>query len=759
MASDGRQSQNTGEETTFEERTANPRDRFRRLMEKDSRRYEMLVLGVEVCYLVIFVGYLVLSSQFEFQLPEHGYTIDFKKSSNRKRNGPPPPGPKGPKGPKGAGGRRLARDDYYATCMAHLWSEGAGRMNSEGDEDALLEMIGGAAQLMNYCDAELMGTSMIADFISVLKVNNFIPLLFVLVRAWRLVGCRGAHLEALRRRLCGSWVVQTGFHMVALSWYGAMAGLFNTMTLSGGMTAQKFQEALYIGPTVYVFLLATLCLTVLDYRQAVIASTTSYGCFVAPTLVLFASMVDKKRDWSALPLLMFDQSILLVAIIAVCFARRSSWQDRQADFNRSEQLMDGIIGEKVKRCQAEFTAEQLHSSRQRKEADGESSYLHGPNLPLHETRGDAEMAAAMWPTPPSTLSAPADMDRLSLLNNTGVPRCDCLPMSSKVHVNGSSAPKPASELQVGEEVLCYDHLCGSIKFVPAVDVGVVTGPCNWSHVTMADGTTVSITAEHPVRVVGQVPEEEDEAKGVWGLGGGRVTHAGDLRPGRDLLKILRLGAVPVQEMRVEMDTLPRVRINLLQSWRYSMFCSQKVGSEMTAVAVESSDCLEGRGSTDLKERNTFIDVDDRDLGAYTPRKPKSAPERLVQMPVSELKENDDPGSAGSETQTGGESDRKEGRGSVGSSDQETESISFQHAEGRCSPCLFQIRHFQNPEQYSVCTKADCQLRLCHFPHSEEYIQKFKTAKRKYERKNRLAYRKGVGAQEEAYDLQPTLEHL
>eukprot|EP00931_Biecheleriopsis_adriatica_P027165 TRINITY_DN16376_c0_g1_i3.p1 TRINITY_DN16376_c0_g1~~TRINITY_DN16376_c0_g1_i3.p1 ORF type:complete len:756 (-),score=155.06 TRINITY_DN16376_c0_g1_i3:279-2546(-) len=755
MASDGRQSQNTGEETTFEERTANPRDRFRRLMEKDSRRYEMLVLGVEVCYLVIFVGYLVLSSQFEFQLPEHGYTIDFKKSSNRKRNGPPPPGPKGPKGPKGAGGRRLARDDYYATCMAHLWSEGAGRMNSEGDEDALLEMIGGAAQLMNYCDAELMGTSMIADFISVLKVNNFIPLLFVLVRAWRLVGCRGAHLEALRRRLCGSWVVQTGFHMVALSWYGAMAGLFNTMTLSGGMTAQKFQEALYIGPTVYVFLLATLCLTVLDYRQAVIASTTSYGCFVAPTLVLFASMVEKKRDWSALPLLMFDQSILGVAIIAVCFARWSSWENRKVDFKRSERLMDGIIGEKVKRCQAEFTAEQLHSSRQSKAADGESSYLHGP-IPLQKAMGDAEIAAAMWPTPPSTLSAPADMDRLSLLKKEGAPRCDCLPMSSKVHVNGSSAPKPASELQVGEEVLCYDHLCGSIKFVPATDVGVVTGPCNWSHVTMADGTAVSITADHPVRVVGQVSEEEDEATGVWGLGGGRVTHAGDLRPGRDLLKILRLGAVPVQEMRVEMDTLPRVRINLLQSWRYSMFCSQKVGSEMTAVAVESSDCLEGRGPLDLKERNTFIDVGDQDLGAYSaPRKPKSAPSRL-QMPTSGLKEKHD---SGSETQTGDESDRKEGRGSAGSNDQETESIDFQHAEGRCSPCLFQMRYFQNPEQYPACSKAGCQLRLCHFPHSEEYIQKFKSAKRRYEKKNRVAYRKGMGVVEEADDSSPTTESL
>ncbi|CAK8995455.1 unnamed protein product [Durusdinium trenchii] len=169
-----------------------------------------------------------------------------------------------------------------------------------------------------------------------------------------------------------------------------------------------------------------------------------------------------------------------------------------------------------------------------------------------------------WHSPPSIAetaqSAPANPDRLALLKGTA--RCDCLPLTAKVYLEGRPAAVPASQLEVGDRLLCYDHLAGSIRFVDVNDCGVVSGECEWSHITMADGTSVSVTAEHPVRVVGEV---DSDGRGAFGLGGGQVVNAGQLRPEKDMLKILRLGAVPVQTMHLKSSQEPRVRVNLHQS--------------------------------------------------------------------------------------------------------------------------------------------------------------------------------------------------
>eukprot|EP00913_Durusdinium_trenchii_P014709 g13799.t1 len=272
--------------------------------------------------------------------------------------------------------------------------------------------------------------------------------------------------------------------------------------------------------------------------------------------------------------------------------------ERQSCDLLQEKLKTFIIDEKVKRCAAELAAQAAQGETQ-VSTDGESSYLYhagAANPPC-------------WHSPPSIAetaqSAPANPDRLALLKGTA--RCDCLPLTAKVYLEGRPAAVPASQLEVGDRLLCYDHLAGSIRFVDVNDCGVVSGECEWSHITMADGTSVSVTAEHPVRVVGEV---DSDGRGAFGLGGGQVVNAGQLRPEKDMLKILRLGAVPVQTMHLKSSQEPRVRVNLHQSLacteRYSLFCSQGSGAEMTAVAVESSDALEGRGPSDLQVQNTFI---------------------------------------------------------------------------------------------------------------------------------------------------------
>jgi len=304
-------------------------------------------------------------------------------------------------------------------------------------------------------------------------------------------------------------------------------------------------------------------------------------------------------------------------------------------------------------------------------------------------------------------------------------------------------------------VLCYDHLAGSIKFVEVEDVATLSGECEWSHIVMADGTRVSVTADHPVRVVGQAPELPDsETRGAWGLGGGRVSRAGNLRPGKDMLKLLRLGAVPLAEMHIETDTAPRIRVNLKQSWRYSLFCSQSAGLEMTAVAVESSNALEGRSRDDVHVKNGFLSLAEEQGASNPAKKPKSAPDRLITVEVMEALKSDastskgtvttgedarDRGSSTDATGAGGSSDEKEAWVDV--ADSSEEASDQLHATGQCQPCLFHHRHLTEPDKYPRCIKPNCQVRYCHEMHSEEFVQRFRAAKRKYEKKNRHDYRK------------------
>lgn len=233
-----------------------------------------------------------------------------------------------------------------------------------------------------------------------------------------------------------------------------------------------------------------------------------------------------------------------------------------------------------------------------------------------------------------------------------------------------------------------------------------------------------------------------------------MSPAGNLRAGKDMLKLLRLGAVPVAEIHTETDTAPRVRVNLKQSWRYSLFCSQSAGLEMTAVAVESSNALEGRARHDVQVKNGFLhQAVEQDL--YNPaKKPKSAPDRLITVDVLDHGKSDTGTSKGTMTTAENAGDRGSSTDARSSDDKEgwtepsEESQEELHVKGQCQPCLFQYRHQTDPHKYAMCMKADCLERNCHQTHSEEFVQNFKAAKRRYEKKNRAAYRKVNGQTQE-----------
>jgi len=197
--------------------------------------------------------------------------------------------------------------------------------------------------------------------------------------------------------------------------------------------------------------------------------------------------------------------------------------------------------------------------------------------------------------------------------------------------------------------------------------------------------------------------------------------AGKLRANRDKLKVLRMGAVSVQSIEIEPDHKPRVSVNLHHSWRYSLFCSQGTGGDVAAVAVESSNGLDGRLDEAMQVQNTFIDVVSMEDLVVQRSRPRSAPEVVAthetEPPVTRASSSgEDPGT--------------------------------QHSSGGCQPCLFQSRHFSDPAKHPACTKPECYARYCHLPHSEDYLAKYKAQKRRYEKKNRTAYRRTLEQEED-----------
>ena len=686
------------DDTAFEELSKSPMERFQKLMQKDSHRYEMLVLAVEASYLIMYIAFFLFSGL----------------ESQQK-------------------GESLQSEEFYESCVSNIWQRGLMRLEDDAEELNLQKRLLDTLEMARKCDEDLIKTP--SDFLmSDRPFSQFVPGLVVALRAWKLFGCRRPLQDRPRLR----WVLDTTFQTIVLCWYGCMAGLFSTLSLLK-VADNRFGDAVFIGPSIYVFLLTSLCLMVLDQRQTLIASCASSSFFVIPQMVAIFRVLDQKGPLLALLLDSMNVFALIIGVVALCVARCSALRDKQLAFGREEKLKGFIIDEKVKRCAAEFAVSAAQETKV--PADGESSYLYQPGAGH----------APCWHSPPSipetAHSAPANPDRLALLQ--GTPRCDCLPMDAKVYLEGRPSAVSASQLQVGDRLLCYDHLAGSIRFVDVNDCGMVSGDCEWSHITMADGTSLSVTAEHPVRVVGEV---DRDGRGAFGLGGGQVVHAGQLRPEKDMLKILRLGAVPIQTMQVQSSAEARVRVNLHQSWRHSLFCSQGSGAEMTAVAVESSDALEGRQESNLEVHNTFIAGFSGYRDIVVPQKPLSAPGAVTGgaplHPLPEICERcDDVDECDLETEYGFDSVVADARASSSSAPSSSEggSLDLLHAQGRCQPCLFQCRYFADPEKFPACTKPDCLARYCHLPHSEEYITKYKAYKRRYEKKNREKYRKNLEA--------------
>eukprot|EP00931_Biecheleriopsis_adriatica_P028481 TRINITY_DN16971_c0_g1_i1.p1 TRINITY_DN16971_c0_g1~~TRINITY_DN16971_c0_g1_i1.p1 ORF type:complete len:648 (-),score=111.68 TRINITY_DN16971_c0_g1_i1:63-1982(-) len=564
----------------------------------------------------------------------------------------------------------------------------------------------------------------------IFRVPIFLCLVSVCIRVWRLF---------VTRRCCitsGSWRCRTLHHALALSSFASGAGF-----------SQAFGEAMW--SSMYIFMLTISCLTVLDHKQTMIAVLSSFSCYA--TSIFFYLYISEERNVLSC---IVDEVAFVPALVVLCWARKTLLKVRRQDFQHAETLCRATIQEKVKRCHAEFEAELVKSSegeRRWLETATDSAYMEGP---FHLSKYHAQ---SIMSAPPTLGRLEATAARSGCADRHGN---DCLPIASQVYVEGSLKAKRSDELQGGDRLLCYDHLLGSLKYVELQDVELISGPVEWTRVVLADGTVMTVTSDHPMRIL----NSDSAETGSFGLGGGVVRSAKELQPGQDMLNILKLGATPVKEISSWQDEQPRARVNVQHSWRYSIF-SQAEETQFNgfgAVAVESSDALLGRTdckcASDLLVARTFIHFPTDDMAGELRQKPASAPPAcfkgacLEAQPeatntmgevrsCAELEVHIEAQHVAQEADDWSQipylADVGTSSAPAATTDESVWSrevdMATRHALGCCDPCPFEHRHHVKPGEYPCCSKANCRDKLCHEVHSEDYMKLAKRRRNNFQR--------------------------
>jgi len=248
---------------------------------------------------------------------------------------------------------------------------------------------------------------------------------------------------------------------------------------------------------------------------------------------------------------------------------------------------------------------------------------------------------------------------------------DCLPLGAKVQVLGSDGqPRHVAveELRGDEHVLCLDHLTSAGHFVPLQSISVDPGPSVWSRVTLEDGTSLELTADHPIRGKG------------W-----PSKVAADLQPGVDSLVVAKTQPQTVKNVVSINDARGRVSLSIVQAFRFSLFVHYPEALD-TAVAVEFANFE----NIHLHTRGACLDVQTEEFTDQT-SVARTAPPDLCQEHAASSTE----------------------RFSLGTTE---------HIDGHCPrPCRFQFNHQRKPLLYGPC-KNGRSCAFCHDLHSDECMR-------------------------------------
>jgi len=201
---------------------------------------------------------------------------------------------------------------------------------------------------------------------------------------------------------------------------------------------------------------------------------------------------------------------------------------------------------------------------------------------------------------------------------------DCLLPDSVAWVEGQPMPQPLSTLISGQKVLCHDNVSKGLKYAEILDVKTESGTAKWVSVVLEDGTSLQMTANHPVQPL------TGSHSGAMG-----AVRAMDLCPGSDYLMVLKTMPVLVQEVEAgEAESEDRVFLTLRQPQRHSLFVASPPrggGAGVPTVqtmAVGSADVVPTRSTHAITVKNGFIDLPERDAMPVLKRSNSAPPDVL-----------------------------------------------------------------------------------------------------------------------------------
>lgn len=189
---------------------------------------------------------------------------------------------------------------------------------------------------------------------------------------------------------------------------------------------------------------------------------------------------------------------------------------------------------------------------------------------------------------------------------------DCLLSTCNVFVEGDAVPRHVDQVVRGDRVMCHDRVGGSFKYAEVTAVRLEKPEAKWLQVSLADGTSLTMTEDHPVSI---------------GRSGWRTVSAVELKPGEHTVMVLRTTEVPVSKVQSctprsqaragskvawaddsELQGPRRVFLTVHQPERHSVFVAPESWEKgLSAMAVGSADLAAVHVASTIK--NSFIDFE------------------------------------------------------------------------------------------------------------------------------------------------------
>jgi len=320
----------------------------------------------------------------------------------------------------------------------------------------------------------------------------------------------------------------------------------------------------------------------------------------------------------------FESALLFFSAAVAVTSKGKLEKAQRIEFKLSEEKRAEMIKERVRRYEAEFAKEQV----------GGAPTLMWQVQPVEPSIAETHISAAtsyVSRAAASVRSAPATMHTGAIMKHMRRSG-ECLPPDAVVWVEGQAMPRPTCTVRAGDKVLCYDSLSLAPKFVEVLACDTIVGEAAWVAVKLADGTSVTLTADHPTQP--QRPLED--------LPASNHVPAADLRAGSDKLMVLKMlpvpvkSVLPVQQQGDGASVHRRVALTLQQPERHEVFvapCGGIPGQDMATIAVGSADiaapsrkCQAADKGLGITVKRTFIDVED---GTSSGGRCSSCPPRMV----------------------------------------------------------------------------------------------------------------------------------